>query len=78
MAKKLKIFLSISDYKKVDIEKTITFITGVSYSKKKLEKIQIYNIMTKLADKIVTQIALFNKKQIRIFCEYLITSNNIV
>ena len=78
IGKSILTFSNVSDYEKVDSEKTTTFTAGVSYSKERIEDMKIYNTMIKLADEKVIWVAHLDKEQIREFNKYLIAGNEMV
>lgn len=70
-------FANVFDYQEINSEKTTTSTAGVSYSKKKIKDIKIYNAIIKLADEEFTRVANLEKKQIRGFHKHLIADDKI-
>ena len=77
IGKSISTFASVSDYEKVDSEKTTTSTAGVSCSEEGMENMKIYDAMTKLADEEVTRVAHLDKGQIRGFRKHVIAGDEI-
>lgn len=62
----------------MDFESNTTSIASISYIKKRIMNIKIYDMIIKLVDEKVIWIAYLDKGTIRRFCQYLFISNRMI